>query len=299
MEAVVVLRGLWRHRILVVLSAALAVGVALILAFKVSLPFTFQSRSYEVGIASTTALVDTPTSQVVDLGDSNDNSAGALTGRAALIASLLSTSPLKDEIAKKAGIAPDTLIAGAPGATTPSGETNAPVGSISPKDRRASFLDVQPSEGLPILMVAVQAPDVATASRLSNGAIEVLQTHLSSLAGVDGVPAGRRLVVKQLGAARVGAAQRGPSRVLAAVAGIFLFTLVCAAILVVEWLARNWKRAEALERLSPTDWAILEASAMELAKEADTKPRVEPAPRKRDAPPTPTPPAQDRWDVVR
>jgi hypothetical protein len=299
MRAVVLLRELWRHRMLVLAGALLAVIVAVLTAFKVSPPLTLQSRSYEVGVASTTALVDTPTSQVVDLGDSNDNSAGALPGRAALLASLLSTSPLKDDIAKKAGIDPHTLIAGSPdtgGAAA--GAAAGPVGSISPKDPHASFLTVTTLEGLPILSVDVQAPDVQTAARLSNGAIEVLQANLSSLASSDSVPEGRRLVVKQLGAARVGAQKRGPSRVLAVFAGFLVFALVCAGILGLSWLARSWRQMEALERLPSIDWPTLDDYAEGVAEPAPVH-YDEPAPETAMPPPEPAQPARERWGVAR
>src|SRR3954463_4297926 len=161
MGAVVILRELWRHRIVVALGAVLGILVALTMAYRIHLPFTLESKSYEVGVASTTALVDTPTSQVVDLGDSENNSAGAPPGGAALIASLLGASPLKDEIAKKAGVDPKTLIGGSPRGVGGSGGAAdaAPVGTISPKDSRASILTVQSFESLPIIAVDVQAPD--------------------------------------------------------------------------------------------------------------------------------------------
>ena len=114
------------------------------MAFHFSPPSKLESRAYHVGIASTTALLDTPSSQVVDLGDPNDaatNAAGSLPGRAALIASVLTTSPLKDEIAKSAGIDPRTLIAGAP---TPSARRMPAPRSARSRPRTAS----QPAQRL-------------------------------------------------------------------------------------------------------------------------------------------------------
>ena len=291
MEFVVLIRNLWRHRVLVAFGALLALAVGVMMAFHFSPPTKLESRAYHVGIASTTALLDTPSSQVVDLGDQSDaatNAAGSLPGRAALIASVLTTSPLKDEIAKSAGIDPSTLIAGAPapGSTMPV----APIGSISIKDRRASLLTVSTYQGLPILAVDVTAPDEQTAARLSNGAIKVLQAHLDTLANSDGVPVNRRLVVKQLGDARQATSERGPSRKIAAIAAIFVFGLVCAAIIGFGWFAQRWRQAEGMELFPPIDWQRAPVN----------EPDLEPAAPEDDVRrPPPAPPSGGRWDVVR
>ncbi len=293
MEIVVMLRELWRRRWLVLLSGLLAVLIGLLMAYKVSPPFKLQSRAYTVGIASTTAMLDTPSSQVVDLGDANDSvaaSAGSLPGRAALLASVLTISPLKEEIAKTAGVDPRTLISGspAPGSALPVPS----IGSISAKSRAASFLTVTTFDGLPMLSVNVTAPDEQTAARLSNSAIKVLISHLNTLATTDGVPANRRLVVKQLGESRAATAKHGPSRKLAAVAVVFIFGLLCAAILTVSWIRTRWKEADAWDRLPPIDWESLAPEHFE--------PPIQDAPAQvnRNEPVPPPPPPGDRWDTV-
>jgi hypothetical protein len=296
MEIVLTLRELWRRRWLVLASGLAALFIGLLLAYKLSPPFNLQSRAYTVGIASTTALLDTPSSQVVDLGDKNDASAnaGSLPGRAALIATVLTTSPLKEEIAKSAGIDPRTLVAGAP--APDSALPVAPIGSISLKNRQASLLTVSTYADLPILSVNVTAPDAATAARLSNGAIKVLINHLNSLASSDGVPADRRVVVRQLGEARVATSQRGPSRKLAAVALVLIFGLLCATILIVSWLRTRWREVDGWDRLTPDDWANLtyeqpQPSAPAGFPEPERIPDPERVPR-------PVPP-DNRWDAVR
>jgi capsular polysaccharide biosynthesis protein len=298
MEVVVMLRELWRRRWLVLLSGLLAVFIGLLMAYKVTPPFKFQSRAYTVGIASTTAMLDTPSSQVVDLGGQDSEvaaSAGSLPGRAALLASVLTTSPLKEQIAKTAGIDPRTLIAGspAPGSALPPAQ----LGSISAKSRNASFLTVTTFEGLPMLGVNVTARDEETAARLSNGAIKVLISHLNTLANADAVPVSRRLVVKQLGGSRAATAKHGPSRKVAAVAVVFIFGLLCAAILIVSWITTRWKEADAWERLPPIDWESISPEHFEQPVQ-DAPAHVnghEPV----APPPPPDPPVGDRWDTVR
>jgi hypothetical protein len=296
MEVVVMLRELWRRRWLVLLSGLLALFIGVLMAYRVHPPFKFESRAYTVGIASTTAMLDTPSSQVVDLGGQDSEtagSAGTLPGRAALLASVLTTSPLKEEIAKTAGIDPRTLIAGT---VDPSSPLPTQLGSISAKSRDASLLTVNTFEGLPMLGVNVTAPDQKKADALANGAIKVLISHLNTLANADSVPANRRLVVKQLGESRSATSKHGPSRKLAAAAVVFIFGLLCAAILSVSWITTRWKEADSWDRMPAIDWESLSPQHFEVP--------LQDAPAHADAhdpapPPPPVPPAGDRWDTVR
>ena len=75
MEIGAALRDLWAHRVLVSLAAALAI-LAAFASYRVAFPPRIESRQYHVGIASATALVDTPRSQVVDLGGKDDTTEG-------------------------------------------------------------------------------------------------------------------------------------------------------------------------------------------------------------------------------
>ena len=157
----------------------------------------------------------------------------------------MASSPLKEEIARRAGVAPDKLVAiapsgvGVPAPTTPlvSGAT------VTADDPKANVLttNVLSSAGqLPIIVVNTQAPDVTVAARLANGAITSLTDYLETVAATDRVPSSRRLVVKQLGPASVATTSRGPRR---------LFGLI-AAIFVSERLRDDLVRAEARPRLA-------------------------------------------------
>jgi hypothetical protein len=129
MDLVRGLRELWRRRGVVAGVAVLAVIVGVLTTYSVTLPTTIETRQHQVALASASALLDTPSSQVVDLGGRSSAEGSTLPGRAALLASLLTTSPLKDDIAKRAGIDPRTLLASTPGlgAGAPGGAVKAPV----------------------------------------------------------------------------------------------------------------------------------------------------------------------------
>lgn len=250
MRTVALLRELWRLKAAVAVAAAFALLIALLMMFRIGLPP--QSRHHEVGVASTAALVDTPSSQVVDIGGKDSAAAPTLPSRAALLASLLTSSPLKDEIARRAGIPSRTLIAsGAPAGTTGTGsaELLTTGDTVDPDDPRASILTIETDTTLPTLTVNVTAPTPETATRLANGTIATLQAHLASVATADGIPATRRVVVKQLGPARAGVTTRGPSRLIAIAVALFVFLAACGALLFGVRLFHEWRRSEELDRL--------------------------------------------------
>ena len=202
-------------------------------------------------MASVTALVDTPSSQVVDLGGKTGADIGTLSGRASLLANLMTSSPIKDEIASRSGVAPDQLIAvspaAAPGAQT-AGASGPPVKTADPK---AVILTTKipnlESGEIPIIAVTTQAPTADQAARLANASIAVLQVHLQTVAGIDRVPDARRVVVRQLGHARSATVSRGPSRLMALGAAILVFAFGCVAILGIFALVSGWRRAAELE----------------------------------------------------
>jgi hypothetical protein len=251
MTAVSVLRELWSRRLLVAVGLALALIVATLMAFSVRLgvPPDFESRQYNVGIASAAVLIDSPSSQVADLGGGGETGPQAdvstLSARARLLANLMSTSPLKDRIATRAGIHPNTLIARAPvgEGITPEPTPLSTGATISEDDPRANILTITVNETLPILAADSQAASAAQAARISSAAVAELPLYLRSVASTDRVPNAQQLVVKPLGTARYTTVQRGPRRLFAAAAAIVLFGLWCVGILFVTGFARAWRQA--------------------------------------------------------
>jgi hypothetical protein len=264
MELVAMLRVLWRHRLLVVVAALVAVLAGLAVGYRIGFPAKFESRRYDVGLASVTALVDTPSSQVVDLGGKTGADIGTLSARASLLANLMTSSPIKDEIATRSGVAPDRLIAVSPAAapgTQPAGASGPPVKTAEPN---AVILTTKipnlESGEIPIIAVTTQAPSADQAARLANASIAVLQAHLQTVAGIDRVPDARRVVVRQLGRARSATVSRGPSRLMAFGAAILAFAFGCVAILGVYALVSGWRRAAELEPGDDEPYAYGEAT---------------------------------------
>lgn len=257
MTFVTLLRRLWRHKVLVSLALVAGVAVGVSLAYRVTGPFKLQSRDYKVGVASARILVDTPSSQIVDLGSPAPNGdtpavdIGTLSARANLLASLMTSSPIKDDIAQAAGVADGTLLtsSGASGTGTAPALTGADVSPDSPQANilKASVPTLAAGE-IPIIAVETQAPDPDVAAKLADQSVVVLRRQLDTLAGSEAVPADRRVTIRELGPARATVETRGPSRVLATAGGLFTFLGGCVLILLIGALVNGWRGITAQER---------------------------------------------------
>jgi hypothetical protein len=247
MEAVKILRQLWRYRLFVAVGMALALVVGILLAYDVKsgFPPKFESRQYKVGVASAEVLVDSPSSQVADIGGGKVRTdVTALTNRARLLANLMAASPLKDQIARSAGVDPRTFVASAPSiepSQKPSTLESAPSG------RQTNVLTVYFNETLPIITADAQAPNEEVAARISTAAVAELSRYLKSVAALDKVPGARQLVVDPLGGARFATVARGPRKLFAVIAFVLIFGVWCAGTVLTAKLVRGWRQAAAEE----------------------------------------------------
>lgn len=251
MDLVRMLRTLWQTRVLLGLVSVLAVaaGVGVMVS----------SSTTKVGTAHAMALVDTPNSQVVDLGGA-DSAASIVTlsNRATLLTGLMTSSPLTEEIAARAGIQPRTLIAESAVTQSTAGSstsgsapltTGIPAG-LSPLANVLTATVPSLSTGqVPIITVDTQSPTAAGAAKLADSSIAVLSEYLRSVAAQDKVPGGRRVIIRQLGPAVTSSTTNAPSKTLALAAAIGLFVLGCALIIGVSALKTGWRRAGEMERL--------------------------------------------------
>jgi hypothetical protein len=252
METVTILRELWRRRLHVGLVAILAIFVGFALSYTFTLPP--ESRKYEVGVANSRVLVDTPTSQVVEVAPKGSETLGS---RASLIANLMVEGEVKATIARRAGLRPKKLVTASEFAIesgTVSGKTL--------KDPDVHLLTTRVvanprGDQLPIIDVDAQAPTVAGAAKLADAAVTGLRDYLDTKAAAEDASDARRLMVTPLGAPQARLAVRGPSRIIAVGAALFLLIGGCAVILVASALARGWREAEASEHELPDESHLL------------------------------------------
>jgi hypothetical protein len=247
LELVRILRELSRRRRLVALVLGASLLVGLLLAFKPGFPP--RSRQYQVSLASADILIDTNDSQVVAIGGRGPD-LPTLASRANLIGNLMTGGPLKEAIAKDAGI-PGRQISVVPPANvnTPgvTPEAVTPPASRGVPDAEATVLSLSADETLPILHVVAQASDPEVARRLSSATITAVRNYLGSVAAFQHIPAANQLVVRQFGAPVALTATRGLPRHYAVIATIVLALLGCAAIVGGSWFARSWRQIEEAE----------------------------------------------------
>ena len=196
-------------------------------------------------MATTSILVDTPSSAVVDVAPKGSDTLGV---RANVLASVMVDGDVKAQIAQAAGLNPADIVG-----VAKSGGTNAPVTTpASPKDPNAPMLTTQvltdnTQDALPIIQVQAQAQDAASAAKLANAAVVGLRNYLSTKAAAERIPDAQRLQVNGLGVSQAHTVSQGPSKIVAVIAAILVFILGCFAILGVVALIRNWRAADERE----------------------------------------------------
>jgi hypothetical protein len=246
-------RGLWRPRVM--LAAAFVCAILVGVAVTRQIP-SLKTRQHEVGIASASALIDSSRSQLADLGLDTGSDVGTLAARASLLASLMATPDIENEIARIAGVPPDDLIANAPAsAAAPGSPAPAAVTTISPSNPSASIVNVSipnlQAGLMPIILVGTRAPTPALAARLANASFTALADDVNSVAAAANVAAGHRLTVRQLGPAVSAVASSGPGLLDGVAAGLATFLLLCAAFLGVPAFREARRRAARAEAWSP------------------------------------------------
>jgi capsular polysaccharide biosynthesis protein len=238
LNLVTILRDLWRLRVLVVVVWLLALVAGAAVTFQVfSLPAKLESRSYQVGVATTRVLIDTPSSQVVDVSPKGSDTLGV---RANLIASLMVDGAFKDAIARRAGLRLDQLVGVARNDAEQS-QTSRPSPRRGANVLTTRLLSNVDGDQLPIVEIDTQAADAERAAALANAAVAGLREYLDKQAAAERVPPARRLRVSGLGAAQASEVTRGPSKILALAVVLVVFGIGCALILGGLAIVRGWR----------------------------------------------------------
>jgi hypothetical protein len=172
----------------------------------------------------------------------------------------MAISPLKDRIARRAGVDPRTLVATAPSVDLPQRKDVLDTRPIGPT---TNSLTVDFNEVLPIITANAQAPTPQAAARISTAAVEELKLYLKTIAATDKVPGARQLVISRLGSARFATVARGPRRLFGILAAIFVFALWCASVVAGPRLASSWHNAAAAEKPAPPTPALVSGRRLE------------------------------------
>ncbi len=240
MELAEVLKVLWSRKPIVLAIVALAVlaGVAAKLS----------SRSAPKGAATVQILVDSPSSALANLVQNTT----PLTARAAVLAQVMASQAVLEEIGKASGIPADRITAEGP--YSGSGEK---LDVVTPSEARGNQLLAQNAsykltylaqENEPVITTSVQAPTAADAARLAAGVYPGVSAYIAGLQKTMNTPSAQRVTIRQLGPPQSGTVGAGSGSTVAAAAGLGVLLLGLLALVGIEGARRRAREPEHLAR---------------------------------------------------
>jgi hypothetical protein len=231
LELLSALRLLWRRRTLVGVGALVALGGGLLVVQGVGPAAS--ARPDATFVASARMLLDTPDSQLVTV---SPRSAETLAVRAALFADLLSSEPLREDIARRAGLRAGQLdVFGPSTRVVPTVSTPLVVkaGERSEVTRARHVVRLYADGLSPMISIEASAPEAGRAERLVDAATGALGSQVAP----PGTGAAHGFVLEPIASRNpveiVGGSRR---RVLAVAGSAAVFVLWCGAILVAAGL---------------------------------------------------------------
>lgn len=247
------LRELWRMKAGVAACLVLALIAAVWSLGNVSLfPPSLTARSLDMATASTHVVVDTPRSTLLDLRQDTYELEG-LTKRAVLLGNVIGNGPVRESIARRAGIPVEALRVEAPlTAKQPrplveaGNEKKASDILKSPDQYR---LNIQANPTAPMLDIYAQTPTAESAEALANAAVDSLRGYLADLGQSESTPETKQIQLVQLGTARGAVINEGVHWQVALVAFILVFALACATLIFLSRLSLGWRLASLSERV--------------------------------------------------
>jgi hypothetical protein len=243
----VYLRELSQSKVGLALSVIVALLVAAQVMFSFSLlPPGIDRRSVDIASASTHVLVDTPRSTLTDLRQ-DVYEVRSLSQRAVILGNVMASPPVRELIGARVGIPGAEIEAtGPPTPDQPRAVAGLDHGrQVSEILKRPDEyrLSIQANPTVPVLDVYAEAPDVAAAESLANGADDGLDDYLESVAAERGTPEGERVDLRQLGRARGKVINPGAGPEIAVVVFTAVLALGCGVVLLLGRARRGWASA--------------------------------------------------------
>lgn len=227
MELVDVARVLARRRFLLLVGAVLALGIAV----------AVRHGSQPGGaIATTRVLLDTPRSALVEV---KPRGADTLAWRAELMTNLLASSSTLRRLAASVGVARHDVAFVDPSLATPPVQTSlaTAAGDAASITTARYVLTAEAPSGLPMITLQAATPDRASAQRLVDAAVAVLQRNGTG-AGGGRVQGFHVALVRPV---RSKLEPAGHGRLVAIASSIVFFVLWCSALAIVPALLRAWR----------------------------------------------------------
>jgi hypothetical protein len=253
------LRELSRQRLGLVLSLAFAVFLALSVGYHVTVvPPGLKKRSVDIGSASTQVLVDTPKTIVLDLKQGTGDFT-AMTDRAVLIGNVMASLPVRQFIARRAGVPAERIQTSTPLTVDQPRPVAGPESQKHTSDLFKSTdefrLNIQVNPTVPVLSVYAQAPSARAAEQLANAAVDGTRDYLVAVAKTNAVKAGQQVQLSQLGRAHGAVVDQGARLQAMVLVFFFSFAACGATLLFIARVRRGWSAAASADvlALQPTE----------------------------------------------
>jgi hypothetical protein len=247
------LRELWRLRIGLVASVLVALFAAVWSVGQVGLfPPSVKPRTLEMAAASTSVLVDTPKSEVLDLSVNTYDFRG-FTNRALLVGNIMASPPVRVYIARRAHVPADRLQVASPVTPDfprPLASDGAKHSSDILKSPDQYRLSIQSNPTVPVVDIYAEAPSAQLAQQLANGAVDGMKDYLRDVGAAQAIPADERVQLQQLGRAKGGVLDPGVSLKVALLSFLLVFAAASAATLFLARVRRGWVTEAERDRLT-------------------------------------------------
>jgi hypothetical protein len=245
-------RKLWRLKLGVIISIAVALIAALWSVEKISLsPLGLTPRSLEMATASTHVVIDTPTSMLIDLRQ-DTYSLDGLRNRAVLLGNVIASTGVRQKIARDAHLPVDRLRVQPPltreQAAPPVDSENAKRTSDIFKSMDQYRLHIQANPTVPVIDIYAQTPDAESAAILANSAVDELKAYLAGLAAAQGTAPKDQIKLIQLGRARGTVINSGVKWQAALLAFLVVFGVCSATVIFISRVRAGWRLAALAER---------------------------------------------------
>ena len=246
------IRRLWRHKLGVGISLALALFAAIWSVDRISLlPPNLAPRSLEMATAATHVFVDTPDSVMTDLRQDTYSITG-LTNRAVVLGNVIASTSVEAKIAQRAHVPAGLLRIQAPltpqQAALPVDSQNARHVSDIVKTNHQYRVQINANPTVPMLDIYAQTPTAQSAAALANAAVDELKTYLAGLATTQATPAKDQIRLRQLGRATGVVINPGVQIQVALLAFILTFLASCATVTFVARVRAGWRQEALSER---------------------------------------------------
>lgn len=241
MEIRQIFAALMRRRLLTAIVLILAVGAAV--GAKVAL------HPQQSGAASVQLLVDAPAPVIADFRQDTT----PLIARAPVLAQVMASSAIQQQVAAAAGIPADELSAAGPfsgpgpGASATAGSPSATgsSGSGSAGAKQLYQLNFSAQAQLPLISVSATAPSTAMAAKLANAVGPTVAAYLNQVSASSTrlIPTQDRVVIRQLGTAQTNPVSSSSATVVGGGGAIGI--LVLGGLLILTLDRRRLRHADA------------------------------------------------------